>query len=198
MAKSANKKSSRGSVVSDDREFEADEAALRRAAKEMTVDEFASPTPLWYRVIMFALVVLGILWIMTFYITESRYPVGPIGMWNIGIGVGMMMLGMIMMTRWKQVSGLASHLENFDSSASGSEQDDGTQGTSAAASDSGLEQESKPEVTNPKNLAPVDPNEPRAEREDIKAAIFETKLRRWALIGFIVAAIIYFVWQSFF
>lgn len=101
MAKSANKKSSRGSVVSDDREFEADEAALRHAAKEMTVDEFASPTPLWYRVIMFALVVLGILWIMTFYITESRYPVGPIGMWNIGIGVGMMMLGMIMMTRWK-------------------------------------------------------------------------------------------------
>lgn len=93
---------------------------------------------------------------------------------------------------------MASHLENFDSSASGSEQDDGTQGTSAAASDSGLEQESKPEVTNPKNLAPVDPNEPRAEREDIKAAVFETKLRRWALIGFIVAAIIYFVWQSFF
>lgn len=58
-------------------------------------------------------------------------------------------------------------------------------------------EDTKPEVTNPKNLAPVDPNESRADREDIKAAIFETKLRRWALIGFILAAIIYFVWQSF-
>lgn len=58
------------------------------------------------------------------------------------------------------------------------------------------EPETKPEVTNPKNLAPVDPNESRAEREDIKAAILETKLRRWALIGFIVAAIVYFMWQG--
>lgn len=58
------------------------------------------------------------------------------------------------------------------------------------------EAETKPEVTNPKNLAPVDPNESRAEREDIKAAILETKLRRWALIGFIVAAIVYFMWQG--
>ncbi|GGH67143.1 long-chain fatty acid--CoA ligase [Rothia aerolata] len=56
--------------------------------------------------------------------------------------------------------------------------------------------DSKPEVTNPKNLAPVDPNEPREERKDIKAARFETKLRRWALLGFVLAALIYFVWQS--
>lgn len=64
------------------------------------------------------------------------------------------------------------------------------------SSASTTEAETKPEVTNPKNLAPVDPNESRAEREDIKAAILETKLRRWALIGFIVAAIVYFIWQG--
>lgn len=64
------------------------------------------------------------------------------------------------------------------------------------SSASTTEAETKPEVTNPKNLAPVDPNESRAEREDIKAAILETKLRRWALIGFIVAAIVYFMWQG--
>lgn len=56
--------------------------------------------------------------------------------------------------------------------------------------------DAKPEVTNPKNLAPVDPHETREQREDIRAAIFETKLRRWALIGFILAAVIYFVWQG--
>ncbi len=57
--------------------------------------------------------------------------------------------------------------------------------------------DSKPEVTNPKNLAPVDPTEPRSEREDIKAAILETKLRRWALAGMVCAAVIYFVAQNF-
>lgn len=101
MTESAKKKPTRGSVAREDREFEANEAALRRAAKDMTIDEFASPTPLWYRVIMFALVAIGILWIMVFYISEALYPVATLGMWNVAIGVGLMMVGMIMMTRWK-------------------------------------------------------------------------------------------------
>lgn len=54
----------------------------------------------------------------------------------------------------------------------------------------------KPEVTNPANLAPVDPDEPLEERADIRAARFETKLRRWALFGVVAAIAIYFVWQT--
>lgn len=57
--------------------------------------------------------------------------------------------------------------------------------------------EDKPETTNPANLAPVDPTEKFADRKDIKAAKFETRLRRWALLGVIAAIAIYFVWQSF-
>ena len=51
----------------------------------------------------------------------------------------------------------------------------------------------KPEVTNPANLAPVDPQQPRERREDIRAAIFETKLRRWALIGFVADGALFWV-----
>ncbi|MFW0112699.1 hypothetical protein ACN082_10235 [Rothia sp. CCM 9417] len=54
----------------------------------------------------------------------------------------------------------------------------------------------KPEVTNPANLAPVDPNEPLDERPDIRAARFETKLRRWALFGVVAAIALYFAWQA--
>lgn len=54
----------------------------------------------------------------------------------------------------------------------------------------------KPEVTNPANLAPVDPNEPLESRPDIRAARFETKLRRWALFGVVAAVALYFVWQA--
>jgi len=58
-------------------------------------------TPLWYRVVMFSLVALGILWIIAYYIFEGRLPVPGIGMWNVTIGVGAMMVGMVMMTRWR-------------------------------------------------------------------------------------------------
>lgn len=77
-----------------------EQAEFRRTAKRMVQDEFASPTPLWYRVIMFSLMILGILWIMTFYISSSVYPIPGIGSWNIVIGVGLMMVGMLMTTRW--------------------------------------------------------------------------------------------------
>ena len=50
--------------------------------------------------------------------------------------------------------------------------------------------EKKPETTNPSNLAPLD------QRADIRAARFETKLRRWALFGVVAAVAIYFVWQA--
>ena len=56
--------------------------------------------------------------------------------------------------------------------------------------------EKKPETTNPSNLAPVDPNETLERRADIRAARFETKLRRWALFGVVAAVVIYFVWQA--
>ncbi|MFW0155965.1 cell division protein CrgA [Rothia sp. P6271] len=78
-----------------------EEETFRRIAKEMVTDDFASPTPLWYQVIMFGLVVLGILWIMVFYISETTLPIPGLSMWNVAIGVGLMMAGLLMMTRWR-------------------------------------------------------------------------------------------------
>lgn len=83
-----------------DEDFE--EAELRRVAESMySDDDFPSPTSLWYRVIMFAMIVIGVLWIITFYISQSVYPIPGIGNWNIGIGIGFMMVGLIMTTRWR-------------------------------------------------------------------------------------------------
>lgn len=55
--------------------------------------------------------------------------------------------------------------------------------------------DAKPEVTNPSNLAPVDPSESVSERKDIRAAKLETRLRRWALAGFVLVPAVYFVVQ---
>lgn len=94
-----------GEIVADsktirDEDFE--EAELRRVAESMYSDEeFPSPTPLWYRIVMFALMGLGIAWIMTFYISQYAWPIPSAGNWNIGIGVGLMMVGLMMTTRWR-------------------------------------------------------------------------------------------------
>ena len=58
-------------------------------------------TPLWYRVIMFSFLAVGLLWIVVYYIFEGLYPIAGIGMWNITIGIGALMVSMLMMTRWR-------------------------------------------------------------------------------------------------
>lgn len=55
---------------------------------------------------MFGFMILGLLWILIFYISSARYPLGsatPIDLsnWNILIGFGIAMIGFSMTTRWK-------------------------------------------------------------------------------------------------
>ena len=81
---------------------ELEEERLRRIAEEMTANVGeVSRTPTWYLALMFGFMVIGLLWMITFYVTETVYPVPGIGYWNIGIGVGLMMIGLIMTTRWR-------------------------------------------------------------------------------------------------
>ena len=79
---------------------ELEEERLRRIAEEMTANVGeVSRTPTWYLALMFGFMVIGLLWLITFYITETVYPVPGIGYWNIGIGVGLLTTGLVMTTR---------------------------------------------------------------------------------------------------
>lgn len=67
-------------------------------------DEAENPT--WYKVTMFGFMIFGLLWILTFYISSARYPLGsatPLDLsnWNILIGFGIAMVGFVMTTKWK-------------------------------------------------------------------------------------------------
>ena len=102
--KTANTKSKKSQDKKPAKAVEEDASELRllEVAREMeTSGTQREGTPLWYRVVMFSLVALGILWIIAYYIFEGRLPVPGIGMWNVTIGVGAMMVGMVMMTRWR-------------------------------------------------------------------------------------------------
>ena len=102
--KTANTKSKKSQDKKSAKAVEEDASELRllEVAREMeTRGTQREGPPLWYRVVMFSLVALGILWIIAYYIFEGRLPVPGIGMWNVTIGVGAMMVGMVMMTRWR-------------------------------------------------------------------------------------------------
>ena len=59
------------------------------------------PLPVWYKPVMFGLMILGLLWIIVYYISQGVLPIPVAGGWNIVIGFGFAMLGFVMTTRWR-------------------------------------------------------------------------------------------------
>lgn len=59
-----------------------------------------SPNPVWFKPVMFGLMLAGLLWIILYYITLSL-PLPAVGQGNILIGFGLIMAGFLMTTRWR-------------------------------------------------------------------------------------------------
>lgn len=59
-------------------------------------------TPMWYKVIMFGLMLLGLGWIVVFYLASSYIPfMLELGPWNYAIGFGLFILGLLMTMGWR-------------------------------------------------------------------------------------------------
>jgi len=50
---------------------------------------------------MVTLMLLGLVWIITYYISDGAFPIPNIGNWNIGIGFAIALAGFMMTTRWR-------------------------------------------------------------------------------------------------
>lgn len=59
------------------------------------------PNPVWFKPVMFGFMLLGLAWIIVFYVSQSTLPVPTLGSWNILIGFGIMFIGFLMTTRWR-------------------------------------------------------------------------------------------------
>jgi hypothetical protein len=62
--------------------------------------------PVWFKPVMFGFMIVGLVWIITYYVTSAQFPLGaatPLNLqnWNILIGFGIAMIGFMMSTRWK-------------------------------------------------------------------------------------------------
>ena len=74
------------------------ETAEARAARTRA----AKPSPRWYAPLMVALMVLGLLWIVVYYVAGDKIPfMVSLGAWNFAIGFGAMILGLVMSMRWR-------------------------------------------------------------------------------------------------
>ncbi|EHM30775.1 putative septation inhibitor protein [Streptomyces sp. W007] len=50
---------------------------------------------------MLALFLIGLVWIVVFYVTEGDLPVDALGNWNIVVGFGFIAGGFAVSTQWK-------------------------------------------------------------------------------------------------
>ena len=60
-----------------------------------------TPNPVWFKPVMFGFMLLGLAWIIVFYVSQGRLPIADLGSWNILIGFGIAFIGFLMTTRWR-------------------------------------------------------------------------------------------------
>jgi hypothetical protein len=58
-------------------------------------------SPRWLAPAMVACFVLGLAWVVVYYVTQQDYPIGGIGNVNMAIGFGLIIVGFVLSTRWK-------------------------------------------------------------------------------------------------
>ncbi|GAB3398256.1 hypothetical protein GCM10027568_35100 [Humibacter soli] len=60
-----------------------------------------APNPVWFLPVMLGFMIIGLLWIVVFYVSGSQYPIPQLGAWNILIGFAIAFVGFLMTTRWR-------------------------------------------------------------------------------------------------
>lgn len=86
--------------VSKRQQAAADRAAARDRA-QLHGDPL--PNPVWFKPVMFGFMLLGLIWIVVYYITSATLalPVPALGQGNIFVGFGLILVGFLMTTRWR-------------------------------------------------------------------------------------------------
>jgi hypothetical protein len=59
------------------------------------------PNPVWFKPVMFGFMLIGLAWIIVFYLTNSSLPIYELGAGNIAVGFGLIIIGFFMTTRWR-------------------------------------------------------------------------------------------------
>ena len=61
----------------------------------------APPSPRWFAIVMVGFLVVGLAWVVTYYVTQGKYPIPGINDFNLLAGFGVLLVGFAMLTRWR-------------------------------------------------------------------------------------------------
>lgn len=76
-------------------------AQARLERQEARKDE---PNPVWFKPVMFGFMLLGLIWIVLYYVTSAMptpLPIPMLGQGNIFVGFGLVLVGFLMTPWWK-------------------------------------------------------------------------------------------------
>ena len=62
----------------------------------------AKPSPRWFPAVMATFLVLGLAWIVVYYMAGESVPlIRSLGSWNFAVGFGFLVVGLGMAVRWR-------------------------------------------------------------------------------------------------
>lgn len=50
---------------------------------------------------MLAALLIGLVWIVVFYVSQQAYPIGALGAWNLVVGFVFLVSGVVLATKWR-------------------------------------------------------------------------------------------------
>ena len=97
---SGSKKSGKSSAKSGN---PAKRASNRKTASYTSTPgtQTIKPNGRWFVPTMVTVLLLGLAWLVVFYVSSGAYPVGAWGYWNLGVGFAILVVGLVMSTRWR-------------------------------------------------------------------------------------------------
>jgi hypothetical protein len=64
--------------------------------------KMAKPSPAWYPVVMAAFLLIGLAYIVVYYMAAESIPfMNSLGSWNFAVGFGFLVVGLGMAVRWR-------------------------------------------------------------------------------------------------
>ena len=79
----------------------ADKKKRTKAPRNPEATGADAPNPVWFKPVMFGFMLIGLVWIIVFYISQGTLPILALGSWNILVGFGIAFIGSLMTTRWR-------------------------------------------------------------------------------------------------
>ncbi|MDR3107382.1 MAG: cell division protein CrgA [Bifidobacteriaceae bacterium] len=81
------------------------ESRSRRKNKQVytppPVSKDAKPSPTWWAPVMVGVMLLGLVWVVVYYLSQGSFPISQLGAWNLGIGFGLILGGFGMTAGWR-------------------------------------------------------------------------------------------------